>query len=148
MKQHEYLRDETKTAESLHNAICEYIVTHKKLFPEAEELRYDKSSPCEGITTETSVLLIESVLQKIIYANNFTDMKMAVKWLYKEGYLKKQSGKYYLKRTISGVSVKVYEILQIGDNPEPKIREPPKFTGIRVQKKNEINETKNLKGNE
>lgn len=141
MKQHEYLRDETKTAESLHNAICEYIVTHKKLFPEAEELRYDKSSPCEGITTETSVLLIESVLQKIIYANNFTDMKMAVKWLCKEGYLKKQSGKYYLKRTISGVSVKVYEILQIDDDPEPKIREPPKFTGIRVQKKNEINET-------
>ncbi len=33
-------------------------------------------------------------------------MKMAVKWLCKEGYLKKQSGKYYLKRTISGVSVK------------------------------------------
>lgn len=75
-------------------------------------------------------------------------MKMAVKWLYKEGYLKKQSGKYYLKRTISGVSVKVYEILQIDDNPEPKIREPPKFPGRRVQKKNEINETKNLKGNE
>lgn len=32
MKQHEYLRDETKTAESLHNAICEYIVTHKSYF--------------------------------------------------------------------------------------------------------------------
>lgn len=62
-------------------------------------------------------------------------MKMAVKWLCKEGYLKKQSGKYYLKRTISGVSVKVYEILQIDDNPEPKIREPPKFPGRRVQKR-------------
>lgn len=134
--QHTYLCDETKTSEYLYNAICDYILTHKHLFP--EESHMYEGSPCEGVISKTSVLISHKTLEKIIFANKFTDMKLAVKWLCKDGFLKKQAGKYYRMKTINKVPVKCYEIFNCISQPSIL---SPTFTGTRVEgKKRKENE--------
>ena len=110
IEQHNSLIEETNITNKLYNSIVEYILNNGKKF---HQINDKFSGNYEGLCTRDSYFICEGTFEKILKNNGFSDIKVMIKKLHAEGYLKKHNDRYYVKRTINEISVKCYEFKKI-----------------------------------
>ena len=142
------LVEETKSADSLYNAIGAYVISNKNKFPDTTYSSLKDLGSVEGYIRNNVLVIIAPVFEKIARENRFSDTRMACKWLCQAGYLEKRyEDRYASQITIDKVQTKVYE-LNINDSfqdaysaPTPRIIKPTSLESS-TSSENSINKEK------
>lgn len=110
IQQHQQLIENNNSVDEIINILTDYVIANKNKFPTVKKGIPMENISCEGVIENDKLYIIDTVFNKIVFSNRFSDFTLVKKWLNKKGYLEKHNGKYYKYKIISGIKTKCYEI--------------------------------------